>query len=113
MKTTQPRLLRLIIVLVSLGLSIGAVRTIVDLLHRKGIVAQRQAELVAKKAENEQLRAQMQDVQSEGYVERVARNTLGLVKEGESIVLLGGKESEAVQENHEEPNWMKWWRLFF
>ena len=50
-------------------------------------------------------------------MERMAREKLGLVKEGETIVIMKNEklkmtnEEQEVEEN--SPNWKKWWGLFF
>lgn len=116
MKQRKLTLIRVCILLVSLGLSVSAGRTIVDLWRRRDILRVREAQLAALVKQNEDLTRKLSDVQSNAYVERVARDKLGFVKEGESIVIIpeatsGGSAADRRDAN--APNWKKWWSLFF
>ena len=104
-----------LVILLSLILSVRAVATIIDLRARKYTVTQRREAVEAVKKENEVLQKQIEAVGSEEYVEKIARDKLGMVKEGESIVLLpdeakgGSKKEELLKRT----NWQQWWGLFF
>jgi cell division protein FtsB len=77
---------------------------------------ERQKELSRGIEENKVLESRLQEIGSELYVEKVARDTLGLVKDGEAIVILPGTGSRnRWQSNTGESlkNWQKWWKLFF
>ncbi len=116
MKTTQLSVVRFILLIISFGLSISALRTIVDLWHRRDIMQERQTELNRKIEDNDRLAQQLKEIGSEEYTEKVARNTLGLVKDGESIVILPGAGSRSSKQSGEVErlvNWQKWWGLFF
>ena len=116
MKTGQLSVIRFILLIISFGLSFSAMRTIVDLWQRRDIMQERQAELTRKKQDNERLAGQLKEIGSEEYTEKVARDTLGLVKDGESIVILPGSGSRrgiGVSEATRTVNWQKWWGLFF
>lgn len=72
--------------------------------------------LTSEQARGEELKRKWVEVQTSGYLEKVARNDLNMQKEGETVVVLpriqestnpGIQEREAV----EEPNWRKWWNL--
>jgi cell division protein DivIC len=72
------------------------------------------SELDEKKKENAFLKQQLKNVQTEAFIEQEARNKLGLVKEGEYIVLLPPPEEEQQKAKiKDKPNWQKWWDLFF
>ena len=116
MKTGQLSVVRFILLIISFGLSFSALRTIVDLWHRRDIMQERQAELTKKTQDNARLSQQLKEIGSEEYTERVARDTLGLVKDGESIVILPGLGSRRGKGDIESArilNWQKWWGLFF
>lgn len=115
MNTRQWSLLHIFIFVISLGLCVRAATTIVDLWHRRDIMRVRQQELDAKKSENAKMEAQLKDIQGDAYVEKIARDTLGLVKDGEAIVLLPNRASgiENREKEGDVPNWRKWWELFF
>lgn len=68
-------------------------------------------------SENDQLEAQAKYVQSDYYVEKVAREELQRAKPGETVVILPEAEVSVsepkVQSNRviELENWQKWWNL--
>lgn len=98
-------------------LSVSAGRTIVGLWQRRDSVKDRARDLKELREKNMALQRMLQDMQEGTYVERVARNTLGLVKEGETIVLLpeanGDQRAGKAQSAAAGPIWWRWWKLFF
>lgn len=115
MSTNQRNLLHISILVISLGLCLRAGSTIMDLWHRRDIMRVRQAELEKRAQENTRMAAKLEEIKQDEYVEKVARDTLGLVKDGEAIVILPKQGSEESEQNGQKgmPNWQKWWRLFF
>ena len=78
--------------------------------HEKG--------LAAAKSENERLKQRLSEVQTQDFIEGEIRNKLGLVKPGETVVLMGGAQhtvsSDNVKSDMEQlHNWKQWWNLFF
>ncbi len=113
-------LFRLVVTLVSLTLIVNLSRSIYSLWKKRDIVRQREEVLGKLKADSEELERKLTEAQSPEYVEKIAREKLGLAKEGETIVLVPNDKStnlqmtngeDKIQEN--EPNWKKWWKLFF
>lgn len=114
MNPFQNKIVQFLVFVVSLGLCLSAIGTILDLWHRKDIVSTRQTDLTTITKENQKLEQQLQDTKSSDYVEKIARNKLGMVKDGESIILLPEVGSKPqVQQEITEPHWKIWWRLFF
>lgn len=116
MNLFHTKFVRILIILISFGLCVSAGGTILDLWHKRDLVINRQKDLTRITKENQALKRELNETKSESYVERIARDKLGLVREGESIVLLtqspngnigGGGDIKIL------PNWQKWWRLFF
>lgn len=107
--------IRISVALISLGLAISAGRTIVELWQRRDVVDVRKRELAKIQAENNTLQDKLKDMGSDAYVERVARDQLGMIKEGETIVMLpeGAVQGRESGEEKNIPNWKKWWSLFF
>ena len=111
------RFVKLLFLIVGVLLIVGLAGSSYRLWNKRDIVAERQAVLAQLEAANRQLQKALQDAQSEGFVERMAREKLGLVKEGETIVIMKNEklkmtnEEQEVEEN--SPNWKKWWGLFF
>lgn len=113
---SAPRsLIRLIIVCISLGLSISSGRTVVELWQRRDIVYVREQELLRLRRENAELEARLQDMKNSAYVEKIARNQLGMIKEGEMIVMLPEHASKSTLQINDIDlvRWRQWWRLFF
>lgn len=68
-----------------------------------------------EKKENQFLNEHLLYVKSDEFIEEQARNKLGMVKEGEYMIMepQSTESAEFQTEKREEPNWKKWWRLFF
>jgi len=115
MIATPKNVMRMIVALVSLGLSISAGRTIIELWQRRDIIYVREQELSRLKRDNTQLEVKLKDMKSEAYVEKVARDQLGMIKEGETIVILPINVSSSASSGlfTQVSNWRQWWNLFF
>ena len=87
----------------------------------KRLIQKSEAKLLAAKQENEKLWDQLEIIQSEEYVEKQLRNKLGLVKEGEIVIVLPEadivkKLAPIVPEEEEikpKPNYLKWLEMFY
>lgn len=116
MNLIENKLFRFLILIVSFTLCLSAGSTIIDLWHRRDIVSSRQKDLDRITRENAELKKQLEDSQLPGYVEKAARDKLGLVKDGEAIVLLDssnpGQSAGTADQSH-IVTWQRWWRLFF
>lgn len=72
--------------------------------------------LALEQARGEELKRKWVEVQTQEYLEKVARNDLNMQKEGETVVVLTNqpasmKSLDEVKEEKELPNWGKWWNL--
>lgn len=109
-------IIRLLFLFVGVVVIIGLSRSVVDLWQRRGIVNEREAELRKLQEEQRALTKQLEEATSSAFVEKVAREKLGLVKDGETVVIMDKTETrDKRQETGEQdlPNWKQWWRLFF
>lgn len=119
MKFIKSRLFRLIITMGSLLLVVSLSRSILNLWGKYDIVRERQQELDREKDRNAKLKAEFEQVQRPEFIEREAREKLGMVKEGEAVVLLPKSQipnsNDQTSDNKKEnlPKWKLWWRLFF
>ena len=80
-------------------------------------------QLEAAKAENRRLQTKLEEVQTDEFVEKEAREKLGYGREGETVLILpkqdnaqgpvmpAGRQVLSTQEP-EIPNWRKWWKLY-
>lgn len=96
----------------------GQIRTITSLSGKKSIVTNRQTELSKLKNEHETLRRKEEETKTKEYIEREARNKLGMGRVGETIILLpdedstnSGKTTPSAQDFR--PIWQQWLELFF
>lgn len=115
MKIFKSRLFKLLVLVASLILIVTLSRSVYNLWQRRDIVSQRARELARQKAENQRLKQKLSEVQTPEFVERQAREKLGLVKPGEVVVLVPKTEAGSEDQTATQPlpNWQKWWRLFF
>jgi len=115
MQASPVRVARIAVTIISLGLAVTAGRTIIELWQRRDVVSVRERELRKIQAENDALEGKLTDMASDAYVESVARDQLGMIREGETIVMLpeGVVHTEKNGSDQDLPNWRKWWRLFF
>lgn len=108
------KVLFIVIVVMLLIIINGLVRSIYDVWQKKDFVTQAQKELDFQKQANQRLKSQLSYVQTPEFIEKEARDKLFMVKKGEQKVLIP-QESENLQKKQEDndPNWKKWWNLFF
>ena len=110
-------LLLLFIVLLAL---LSLVRNVLRISQSKEKIRESQERVEELKRESERLAREIEKVQSEVYIEAQLRDKLGLVKEGEIIVVLPEEEilrklAPIIPEEEEtlpDPIWRKWLKLF-
>ena len=95
-------------------------QNIINLINRGLVLEREKTNLEALRKEKERLEAELNYMETNGFLEREARDDLGLVKEGEIVVILpsesGSGRDQAWQENNHTSNraaWKQWWQLFF
>jgi len=66
----------------------------------KHSVSELEKEIGELKAKNAELKRDLKLIKSEEYVERIAREQLGLVKPGEKVVVPGELSREELKENN-------------
>lgn len=110
----RTRVARAVILVVSLLIAIGIIRSVVTIYQKRGIVSERQAVLKAEEAKHAELERRLSEATSSAFVERVAREKLGLVRPGEQVVILDTSQSSTSGTPVPElSSWQQWWRLFF
>lgn len=100
--------------------SIRLMSSLVDTIQKQKIVEERKSVQAQVRKEHEALLKQGSLVESEYFVEREAREKLGLGREGESVVIVSRMATEAgvsaspqVQIQEKKSNMRLWWELFF
>jgi cell division protein FtsB len=113
--------LHILLIFVVLILCLSLARNLSRISTAERRITEKQQELNKLKKETEDARKRLEEVSSDMYVEKQLRDTLGLTKEGETVVILPDKEilrSLAPKLEDEEdvlpdPNWKRWTKLFF
>ncbi len=96
--------------------SIAMSISIVDLWQRRSIVADRQKVLSHIEEENKRLKEAFSEAQTPQFVEKQAREKLGMVKAGETVILMDrveGLGDRGQEKQKHASNWEQWVRLFF
>jgi len=107
------------IVIVILLLAINNLaHSIYTIWAKQDLIIQAQKNLAQEKKENENLKKKIAQVNQPQFIETQARNQLLLTKPGEGIVLLPKNQlaasTSSVQKPVDlQPNWQKWWNIFF
>jgi cell division protein DivIC len=106
---------RAIVFIACVVIGTGILRSISTLSQKKGIFAERQQVLTLLTEKNRQLQEDLREATSAAFVEQAARDKLGLVREGETVVIMdksqGANSNKATVQ--ELPPWKQWWQLFF
>ena len=86
-----------------------------DLVGRAKKWQEEKKNLAQIEKENEELRAYLDYVESDSFLEKEARNSLGMSKEGEMMIVLPQKSAEETKivSLPPSPVWRQWWELFF
>jgi cell division protein FtsB len=114
----KKKLIPSLIIIFSLYLIVSLSREIFDLIQKEKIIGKEQLKLEELKVETQVLKEQLDYVQSEEFVEKEAREKLGMTKPGETVVILPEDfkemvdQSQGVIEPKEVPNWKQWLGLF-
>lgn len=104
----------IILILISITKNIGKVFAI------RAEVAKQKAKVAKIEAENLRIQMEISKAQSPEFIERQVRDKLGLVKEGETVVVLPEIEEvkklapklDLEEDYLPDPNWRKWLKLF-
>lgn len=78
-------------------------------------IGEKKKELSLIEKKNNEFKESLEKVQSTEFIEKEAREKLGMSKEGERVVIMPqvGTNLEFTNEQiSNEPNWQKWWQLF-
>jgi cell division protein FtsB len=117
MNIIKHSVIRIIVIVVCVFLSIGFVHSLWDTWRGSDQVGARRLVLQQAQKRHNELVNQLQEATSPAFVEKEARNKLGLVKDGETIILMGtpiaGKNQPQDSAQHSFSRWQQWWKLFF
>lgn len=90
-------------------------RSMYDIWQKKDFITQAQKELDFQKQENQRLKSALSYSQTPEFIEKQARDKLFMVKSNEQKILLpqDSGSSQVTPGGETDPNWRKWWKLFF
>ena len=91
-------------------------QNIVNLINRGLVLKREKTDLETLRKEKQRLEAELNYMKTSGFLEREARDNLGLVREGETVVILpseNGNGRDKVQQGNNQgtSNWKQWWKL--
>lgn len=103
-----------IFVVINLALAVKLGWGVVRLWKTGGLVEEAEKEVSDLKKENSSLQEKLVYVNSPEFVEKEARDKLGLGREGETIVVMpdNANSKSQIPNPNNEPNWRKWWDLY-
>ena len=102
--------------LISLIVAFGLARSVVGHFFRIDVVEEHRQALLKEEKRHLKLLSDLAEATSAAFVEKQAREKLGLAKPGDSIVLLQDEapiSSGSASDVQPKSNWERWWRLFF
>lgn len=116
--STLKKIIYFLIVAIGIYLIISLAKTTSNLWQKQSEVTRAQKELESLAKENKDLKVQLEYSQTPQFLERAAREKLGLVLPGERQViieegLLKATDSGKPQNQNWFSNWGKWLKLFF
>ncbi|MDP3724261.1 MAG: septum formation initiator family protein [bacterium] len=96
-------------------IDVNLVREIVRLARSGERLSEAESRVLSLQKENEELKDQSRTVASDRFIEKEAREKLGLVRPGEVVVYVPEGEKKTVVSSlvDDRPNWKKWWDVFF
>lgn len=104
------------VLLLSLLLTISLVRSLYENWRKGDVVRERRNQLERLEQENLRLKQNLEFARTPEFVEREARDKLGLAKPGEVVVILTQPQATPASQAATGaigPSWKQWWRLFF
>lgn len=101
-------------------LSFSLIKNISAASQIKSDIAGEEAKIKKMQEDNDKLAAEIAETQSQNFIEKQIRDKLGLVREGEAIVVLPDEETlkklapqiPEEKDSLPDPNWKKWLKLF-
>lgn len=110
------RFLPVVVIVILLIIIRNISMSIHSMINNQNFLNGLEQETFQKKQESKFLTQQLEYVKKDSYVEQEARDKLGMVKNGETIVIIPSPSITPSQISiapDTQPNWLKWWKLFF
>ena len=115
MTAMKARILSLLILLSGIIAIISFSSSIRSLLKKGDLFVEKEEKLIELKSKNQEFKRALEEAQGEDFIEKEAREKLGMGKKGEVVVILpkNKKQKTKNSKQEEEQNWKKWYNLFF
>ena len=112
--STVKRIFRFLLLAILIMAIVNLSQRTADLVNRAKKWQEEKENLAKIEKENEELKAYLDYVESDSFLEKEARDSLGMSKEGEMMVVLPQKvEVDKKAVFSPSPIWRQWWELFF
>lgn len=114
----RARIFYLSIIIVGLAISFGLARNLHGIYQNSEFQKQAQQKLEKLRAENIRLKGENTEAKQPNFIEREARERLGLVKPGEVVVVLPEEKeatttAQVAETGQPRSVWQQWLGLFF
>ena len=114
------RFSNLLVILFALFLILSLFRNVNRINKARARIEEKNVDVQELAVDNEELKRRIEEIESAEYIERQIRDNLGMVKEGEVVIILPeddvlrGLAPEVLVEKEDIPyaNWEKWKNLF-
>ncbi len=112
-----PTIVRLALAVICLFISIGLLGSIIGHLRRSDVVGEHRQVLQIEQKRNQDLNDRLKEATSTAFIEKQAREKLGLARAGDTIVLIQSPiQAQPIGVrvgNDRVSRWKSWWKLFF
>jgi len=116
MSTIVARTLKFVLLFFLIFVIVSLLKSTISLVEKGLVVRKEQGDLGKLKEENQRLKAWLDYIKTDDFLEQEARNSLGLTKEESVLILpegvLGQKEIAENALSGLSP-WRQWWELLF
>lgn len=113
----HPSIIRFVLGVISLILCVGLMRSLYAQIFKKDAVAERQSKIANEQLRNKELKQKLEEATSSAFIEKLAREKLGMVREGDTVVLIDTSRvlnnTQISPDAKRKSNWSLWWGLFF
>lgn len=114
----KDRFIKIGIFILGLFLIVNLSRSLIDMWQKGGLLEKEEERFAKVRLENEELNKEFTKLQTPEYIEKQAREKLGLSKEGEAVVVLPPKagetpslEDKTPTKTFDKPVWQQWINL--
>jgi len=114
MKSKRKAIVGLTVIFIGLVVIVRQLGSVWRLVKAGDRIKQAKTELSQLESDNLQLKQRLAQIDSPEFIEKEARDKLGLGREGETILILPEQSSDQKEDlaSDSRPNWKQWWDLY-